>query len=620
VWVLLWTALALFLANVPYLLGALLSTPDRVFGGAVYGVEDVNSYLAKMRQGADGAWLFHIPYTAEPHPGTIIYLFYLLLGKVGSALGLSLELAYHLARLVCGTLLGLAVYRFLAHWTAHRALRRIAFLLALFSSGIGWLLTLLGRSSWAGSLPLDLISPESYVFLTLYSPPHLALTTACLLWGLPHLREGAARHELSGVLIGSGLFATAALIGAFYLVVPYAVLGIDWLVTALRQRRPDGRALLLIALSGLPTAAVIGYDYYYFAFDPVYRIWAQQNLVPSLHPLHYVAGYLVVGALAVLGIAMMPRTRWAKLQLPLLWLSVVPLLLSIPFSAQRRLIIGAQVPLCLLAAIGLAYGIALPFGRSRLVRWLSRRPRYNRAGMRRWLIAALILLTVPTNLLLILGTCIEVLQRAPPIYHHRTELDALAWLRTHTDSEDTVLSAYETGNYVPAKAGNRVFLGLGPETIHAERKRGEVARFFDTEEVDAWRQELLREYDISYLLVGPTERALGQFDAGAVSYLRQWRSRRENTGPEIACPVVDRGTACRGTADPVLAICARRQGALLGHAAPAVLAVADLCRRGATGGAPSALESIQWQWHTAAGRPPICCPLSAQPDLLAAPG
>ena len=70
---------------------------------------------------------------------------------------------------------------------------------------------------------------------------------------------------------------------------------------AFRRRRPDWRALLSIVLSCLPAAAVIGYDYYYFVFDPVYRVWSAQNLVPSLHLLHYVAGYLLVGALAVLG-------------------------------------------------------------------------------------------------------------------------------------------------------------------------------------------------------------------------------------------------------------------------------------------------------------------------------
>ena len=520
-WVVLWSVVALVLANVPYLIGVGLSTPENRFGGAVYGVEDVNSYFAKMRQGARGAWLFYIPYTAEEHPGTIIYIHYLLLGKVAALSGLSVELVYNLARVVCGALLSAAVYAFLSHWTPYLALRRIGFLLVVFSGGLGWLLTILGRAEWLGSLPLDLISPESYVFLTLYSPPHLALATACLLQGMLLVREGARQHEHKQVLLGTLVHLVAALIGAFYLVTSYAVLGVDWLVTAVRRRQADWQALGWLVLSGLPTALVLGYDLAYFTLDPVYSVWSSQNLVPSLHPLHYLAGYLIVGALAALGVGRVVRRRQWQLQLLLVWLGILPLLLAAPFSAQRRLIIGAQVPLGLFAAFGLAYGVLLPFGRSRIVRWLSRYPRYSRAGMRRWLVWALVGLTFLTNLLLILGSSAEVLGRKGPIFHNQDELQMLDWLRTHSDPKDTVLSSYETGNYVPAYAGNRVLLGLGPETIYAERKRGEVRRFFDAAENDAWRLDLLRQYGIVYVIVGPAERELGDLNPLSVPYLTQ---------------------------------------------------------------------------------------------------
>jgi uncharacterized membrane protein len=141
--------------------------------------------------------------------------------------------------------------------------------------------------------------------------------------------------------------------------------------------------------------------------------------------------------------------------------------------------------------------------------------------MRRWLIVLLVLVTVPTNLLLILGNSVEVVSRRAPIFHRRAELDALDWLQASTSPDDTVLCAYETGNYVPARAGNRVLLGLGPETIHADRKRKEVGRFFDVGEADAWRRELLRQYGIVYVLVGPKERALGQFDPDDAAYLER---------------------------------------------------------------------------------------------------
>jgi hypothetical protein len=517
-WLALWTLAILTIVNVPYLLGAALSSPESVFGGVVYNVEDVNTYLAKMRHGAQGEWLFHIVYTSEEHPGTFLYSFYILLGKTAALVGMPLEWAYHLARLLSGAVLLATVYLFLARFSPYRAVRRAAFVLIALSGGSGWLLVLLGRPNWLGMLPLDMILPEAYVFLTLYSSPHIALATACILWGVLLLEGPGSVWRL---LAATVVLSIAASIGAFYMLVPYAVLGADWAIRAIQRRRPDWPAAGRLALSGVVPALLIAYNYYVFTFEPVYRAWAAQNLVRSPHPLHYLAAYPIVGGLALVGILhAIRRKRWTY-RLPIAWAILTPLLVYLPFNMQRRLIVGAPVPLGLLAGVGLVEVVALSFGRSRLVHALCQHPRYTRAGMRRWLIALVLLITVPTNLLLVLGNCVEVARRAPPIFHSKSELEAMDWLRAHTDPKDTVLCAYETGNYVPARAGNRVFLGLGSETVDSARKRVEVSRFFDAAATDAWRQQLLAENHIAYVLIGPNERALGTFDPKTVPYLLQ---------------------------------------------------------------------------------------------------
>ena len=97
-----WSAVILLVISLPYLYGALISTPAAQFGGLVIGVEDGNSYLAKMRLGATGGWRFYLFYTSEPHRGAYLFLFHLLLGKLARLSGLSFILVYHLARIVCG--------------------------------------------------------------------------------------------------------------------------------------------------------------------------------------------------------------------------------------------------------------------------------------------------------------------------------------------------------------------------------------------------------------------------------------------------------------------------------------------------------------------------------------
>jgi hypothetical protein len=135
------------------------------------------------------------------------------------------------------------------------------------------------------------------------------------------------------------------------------------------------------------------------------------------------------------------------------------------------------------------------------------------------MVTAWIGLAATSNVLLVAGSCADAWAQSPVMFHNHAELDTLDWLEAHTKAQDIVLCAFETGNYIPARTGNRVFLGHGPETVRSDQKREMVARFFDPRTPDTWRQWLLREYDIAYLVIGPRESALGGFNARGVPYL-----------------------------------------------------------------------------------------------------
>ncbi|MBI5828412.1 MAG: hypothetical protein HZB20_02460, partial [Chloroflexi bacterium] len=81
-WAAIFSAAVMALTCVPYLVGAARSGDDGRFSGFVIGVEDGNSYLAKMQLGAHGQWLFQLPYAIEDHPKSLVYSFYILLGKL----------------------------------------------------------------------------------------------------------------------------------------------------------------------------------------------------------------------------------------------------------------------------------------------------------------------------------------------------------------------------------------------------------------------------------------------------------------------------------------------------------------------------------------------------------
>jgi hypothetical protein len=504
-WVLLASLVVLLFASLPTLYAWWLADDANVFSGFVYNTEDGNSYIAKMRQGARGEWLFHLPFTTEPHPGAWLYTFHLLLGKVSAGLGLSFQLTYHLVRAILGLGLLVTVYAFVARFVTDVVTRRLAWLLTAIGSGLGWLLTFLGATQWLGSLPLDFWVPEAYVFLVLYSLPHLALAEIALLWSLLLLLD--AFHEYSAwraIAAGCcGLVMT--IIVPFYPLVLAAILGIFILVSMLRQKKVPWREIGLAALAGLFCAPVVIYNVWLTATEPVYHTWANQLHILSPHPLHYILGYAPLLVPAIWGLKNLIQDHHAGLAssdpyawwLIIAWLIAAPILIYLPFISQRRLIVLAQVPLALLAAVGLRT-------------WF---------GNRRWMQVAYVFVASLSILLLVFGSLGPIRERERPVFHPGAEIAALQWLDSYAETGAAVLASFQVGNITPARADLRAFAGHGPETLHSTTKLGMIERFFQSGTDAAWRESILRDYELDYVFYGPGERSLGDWDPSAARYL-----------------------------------------------------------------------------------------------------
>ncbi len=302
------------------------------------------------------------------------------------------------------------------------------------------------------------------------------------------------------------LWLTMGFIVPFYVAVAWAVTGAAWLALMLHERRIPWCDGLLAGVAVFISAPVVAYSAWVFTTDRVYETWAAQNLILSPHPLHYLAAYgvpLVLAAFAVRDAWRDEGPGW----LPLAWVGVVPLLVYLPFNLQRRLVEGVQVPLSLLAAMGLAKIFNL---RSSTFDVKSR-------------LAVGVVLTVLslTNVLLVVGNCLALRGRADPIYRDAGEVAALDWLNGQVESDDVVLAAYETGNYLPVRVGARSFVGHGPESIHADEKKALVAQFFSGTADSDWRCGLFAEYGVDWVFWGPMERRLGDFDPGQAVCLKQ---------------------------------------------------------------------------------------------------
>jgi hypothetical protein len=240
-------------------------------------------------------------------------------------------------------------------------------------------------------------------------------------------------------------------------------------------------------------------------------VWADQLVILSPHPLHYVLGYALVGLLAILGIV---KTRRQHVIDPKLlgWLIAVPLLVYIPFNSQRRLIESWQIPLAFSAAIGLVYAVMPVWSRSRVVKRLARHRRYTVHGLRSWLLAGILILSATTYALLLVEQTARIVARSELGFRSGAELAALRWLDERVTYDDVVLSSYNTGNFLPVMVGAKAFLGHGPETAYSAEKRELVEQFYSADTPDYWRREFLRQWPITYVFRGPLEEKIGSYN------------------------------------------------------------------------------------------------------------
>jgi hypothetical protein len=505
-WVLLASLAVILFASLPTIYAWSLADADHAFTGFVYNTEDGNSYIAKMRLGARGEWLFRLPFTTEPHSKAWLYSFHILLGKLAAGLGLSLQLTYHLARAILGLGLLVTIYAFVARFVPDMPTRRLAWVLTAIGSGLGWLLTALGATHWLGDLPLDFWVPEAYVFLVVYSLPHLALAEMALLWAFLWLLDAFAAGNARYALLSGLSTLVMTIIVPFYPAVVGSVIGIYLAVLAVRQRRAPWREIGLAALALSFSVPVVIYNLWLTSSEPVYRAWARQLRMLSPNPLHYLLGYAPLLVPAIWGLKALATQKrpvedgpaalptWL---LPIAWLVAAPVLAYLPFTAQRRLIVLAQVPLSMLAAMGLRG-------------WF---------GDRRWAYTGYVIASSLSVLLLTFGSLGPIGQKEIPVYRPATEEAALAWLAAHATPGEAVLASFEAGNVIPARTDLIVFAGHGPETLHSIEKQNMIRRFFAPQTDDAWRRSLLVEFNVDYVFLGPLERALGDWNPAAAPYL-----------------------------------------------------------------------------------------------------
>jgi hypothetical protein len=514
-WALAFAIAVMLVTSIPYLLGFTAQGDGWRFTGFVFAVEDGNSYIAKMLGGSAGAWLFRTPYTADPQRGVLAFLPYLLLGKLAAPTGLHEQLVaiFHIFRMAAGCLVLLATYDFLAFFLDDERLRRWGLVMAALGGGLGWVLLLIGRDMWMGSMPLEFYSPEAFGFLALYGIPHLAAARAAMLWGLLFYLRATMPGGQPGwhaVLKAGVCWLVAALFQPLTALVMGMVFGVHLLALGLsnlwKQRRMQGadwegwrRAVRFVLLAFIFPAPFLVYNTLAFSLDPYLKTWTAQNLILSPSVTHYLLAYVLLLPFLPLGARNLLREKsWAGWML-IAWVLAFPLLAYAPVNLQRRLVEGVWLALVVISA----YSVRSE--RQPGVSWRS----YQLTS----------LLIFPSTIILLAIGFLASSRPSTPLFHPAQETAAYEYLAEIATPGSVVLASYPTGNALPAWAPVRVLIGHGPESAYLKNLQPRLQRLFRTETEDEERRAFLGEFRISYLYYGPAEMSLGGWDPDTAAYL-----------------------------------------------------------------------------------------------------
>lgn len=494
--------IGLLWANLPYLVGVLAADQAHLFSGFVIFEQDGFSYLADMRQGMEGEWLFHLPFTTEAHQPALLFPVYILLGKFAGITGLSLISVYHAARLFGSILAIWMADRFIMLFVNSHRWQLATWLLLLFTGGSGWLAALLTP----GYIPFEAMAPDAFLFSVLYGPPHVAIALGLLLWLLTEflrLFPRVGKQSWPRVILLS--VAALGLAGArpSYSVVLFCILGVYLVALAWRRKTLPGREALVVFSTGSVVLPYLIYLQVVFTTNPAMAAWRTQNAFDTPTVLNVLTSLGPLLVMAGAGVLLGKRWREPPNLLVTAWLAALPIMLYLPLPLQRRFLGGAHI------ALALVVGYLIDH---HLLPWL-RRLRTHRTAyyLSAGGLGLCILILVSYPLAFSLSASGFVASQPDSLFLSPGEWRGLNWLAELGD-QPVALSAERAGNRIPAFSSAVPVLGHPMQTLDIRSKRAQVVQFFDANLEPADRDAIIAKYGVDLIWFGPAERELGAFD------------------------------------------------------------------------------------------------------------
>lgn len=468
-----------FLAMTPVFYGWLKTPEGKVLGAL--GRDDEYGYWHYLLQAKEGKWLFESYHILEAHPAIFTHLPYLIGGKVAGLTGWSISLVYNLSRIVYGLGLLLSLYFFISYFLADFRFRMISFLLVCFSSGLGWFWFFPNfLPSFHHHLAHANYVTEALTFPSIPFYPHFTFSLTLLIFCFYFFLRAYSENSII-FLILAGILGGLVIQSHPYYVVPIAIIpGVFLFFERKVSKKNWIDYFLFLLLLSLP----IFYFLMAMKRSPAYQEWTQLSQA-SPPPFDVFLTYGLLFILAVWGSFKVfsgkkePWLETEKLKFLVFWVATNFLLVKLPFSFQRRLIMGTHIPLSILGGLG-------------IMEILGSEKKKFVVGL------LLVLLTVPQNGYFLYNQIRQIRDNPSLYYLSNEKIESLLWFKANSDISEVILANPSMGVVIPGIAGRRVYLGSW-SALRTEKKANWLSKFYDQKMTDEERIKFLLENSIDYL-------------------------------------------------------------------------------------------------------------------------
>ncbi len=492
-WVTIFGGLLVAASVLPYLWAfiSLNAQPTHRFVGILHSPLDSAVYIAKIDQGLRGAWLSTLTHTPEVTPSFFLNSFYLVLGHLAKALGLSTLMIFHLARLTMSFAMFVALYHLGSTiWNRLRP-RRLFFSIAAVGSGLGWLALMLSPETPQTQLAVDLNLFEALPLLSTFANPHFPLAIALIaLIAATYIAVFRPGFEMTPTLTNGGL--GIALISLLLVIVlphgwlPIAgALSLYVIILAIRTRRLPILELTWVSLTILPALPILIYYAVMMSAETPLSAWIAQNQIAPLPPDRYLFGFglPLLAALPGLWRALRYFERDGD-RFMLLWLIVNAIILYLPLPMPQRSVIGLFIPIVYFAT------------RAMEDFWFERIP----AKWRDAALVAFFVFIVPSNVLMaivpMIGINDPVRGEEGGLMMPKGYTDAFRWLNSTGEESVVVLAQPLPSLWLPAHTPMRVVYGHPYDTLQSSERLTDVQLWYAGQDCRA----ILTRYNVRYIL------------------------------------------------------------------------------------------------------------------------